>query len=427
MAGTNGAPGRGAASAGEYRKNPAVEEEPIEELVGRMKLTEAESTKLFIDDREDEQATPVWALAGKVLVPYPKVFHIQMIADVLRPAWGNPRGLVFRDGGPNLFVAELPVERERDRIWERSPWTVNKHAVVLENFKRSQRPSELRFDRLPIWVRVMNLPFNLHDNWGEKIARGLGEFIKIDTTNKMLVSGKYLRARVSIDVNKPLQRWIAIDSSLRESCDWYDIKYENLPYFCFSCGLLGHSDLACPDPGERDEAGRLPYWPSLRAVDEKRKKTGPNVWGNFSGGVSDGAQETNAPNYDTVGATSSNTQEKVNMNNLAQNMPPLPHGGGRGRGRGGDRGGGRFTRGRGNTHAYRKLDVNAQVVPVEEDRALVVFDPKVSGEKRDERPAKNTQSPAPSPDPKKARVGLEASASSDENMAVTDDQSRQEQ
>ncbi|KAM0856530.1 hypothetical protein ACQ4PT_049044 [Festuca glaucescens] len=426
MAGTNGAPVRGAASAGEYRKAPAAEEEPIEELVGRMKLTEAESKKLFIDDREDVQATPVWALAGKILVPHPKVFHIQMIADVLRPAWGNPRGLVFRDVGPNLFVAELPLERERDRIWERSLWTVNKHAVVLENFKRSQRPSELRFDRLPIWVWVMNLPFNLHDNWGEKIARGLGESIKIDTTNKMLVSGKYLRARVSIDVNKPLQRWIAIDSSLRESCDWYDIKYENLPYFYFSCGFLGHSDLVCPDLGERDEAGRLPYWPSLRALDEKRKKTGPNVWGNFSGEASDGAQETNAHN-NTAGATSSNTQEKVNMNNLAQNMPPPARGGGRGRGRYGSRGGGRFAGGRGNMHAYRKLDVSAPVEPVETDRTLVVFDPKVSGEKRDERPAKDTHSPAPSPDPKKARVGLEASASNDEDMAVTDDQSRQEQ
>jgi hypothetical protein len=186
-------------------KGPATEEESIEELVGRMKLTTVESTKLFIDDRADVQVNPVWALAGKILVPKPKIFHIQTIAEILRPAWGNPRGLVFRDGGPNLFVAKLPSERERDRIWERSPWTVSKHAVVLENFKRSQRPSELKFDHLPIWICVMNLPFNLHDDWGEKIAGSIGDFISIDKSNKMLVSGKYLRARIAIDVNAPLQ------------------------------------------------------------------------------------------------------------------------------------------------------------------------------------------------------------------------------
>jgi hypothetical protein len=428
MAEKDGVSSRGAAGKGGHGKGPAVEEESIEELVGRMKLTEVESKKLFIDDREDVQADPVWALAGKILVPYPKVYHIQMIADVLRPAWGNPRGLVFRDGGPNLFVAELPSERERDRIWERSPWNVNKHAVVLENFKRSQRPSELRFDRLPIWIRVMNLPFNLHDHWGERIAKDLGDFISIDTTNKMLVSGKYLRARVSINVNEPLRRWIAIDSSLREACDWYDIKYENLPYFCFSCGLLGHSDLMCLEPGERDEKGRLPYWPSLRALDDRKKKSGPNVWGNFSGEyrAPDGSQAFNEHN-NFSGAASGKTQENVNMDILSQNLPPQVPGGGRGRGRDGSGGGGRFQGGRGNSKVYRKLDVSAPGEPSEIDRALVIFDPKVSGEKRDERPAKDVKSPAPSPDPKKARVATDVLAPNSEFMAVTDDQSRQKQ
>jgi len=81
---------------------------------------------------------------------------------------GKTRGLAFHDGSPNPFVAELPSERERDRIWERSPWRVNKYAVVLEFFKCSQCTLELRFDRLPIWIRLMNLPFNLHDDWGRR-------------------------------------------------------------------------------------------------------------------------------------------------------------------------------------------------------------------------------------------------------------------
>jgi hypothetical protein len=167
-------PTGGAGSGDERGKKPATEEETIEELIGRMKLTAKESKKLFIDDRATLPEKPMWALAGKILVPRPKIFHIQTITQVLRPAWGNPKGLVFRDGGPNLFVAELPSEQERDRIWERSPWSVSKHAVILENFKRSQRPSELRFERMPIWIRVMNLPFNLNDDWGKEIAEMVG-------------------------------------------------------------------------------------------------------------------------------------------------------------------------------------------------------------------------------------------------------------
>jgi hypothetical protein len=384
------------------------------------KFTAAESKKLFIDDRADVQVNPVWALAGKILAPKPKIFHIQTIAEILRPAWGNPRGLVFRDGGPNLFVAELPTERERDRIWERSPWTVNKHAVVLENFKRSQRPSELKFDRLPIWIREMNLPFNLHDDWGEKIAGSIGDFISIDKSNKMLVSGKYLRARVAIDVNAPLQRWIPIDSTLREACDWYEIKYEELPYFCFSCGLLGHSDLVCMNPAERDEKGRLPYWQSLRAPDDRKRRTGSTSWNNFPGDHNTWAGANNSGSQNSAG-----TNQHPNRDGPGQYAPPPPAGG-RGRGHDGNRGG-RFANARGNTQVYRRLTLGDKPVDMDTDKSLVMFDPHLAGVKRDERPSLDVTSPAPSPDPKKSRVTTKENVSTSENVAVTDSQSRQAQ
>lgn len=43
-------------------------------------------------------------------------------------------------------------------------------------------------------------------------------------------------------------------------------------FFCFCCGLLGHSDLECPNPVDRDEFGLFPYNKSLRAPQEKKKK-----------------------------------------------------------------------------------------------------------------------------------------------------------
>ncbi|KAM0841755.1 hypothetical protein ACQ4PT_058803 [Festuca glaucescens] len=379
----------GAGGGNERGKKPAMEEETIEELIGRMKLTAKGSKELFIDDRAGVQEKPMWALAGKILAPGPKVFHIQTIADVLRPAWGNPRGLVFRDGGPNLFVAELPSEQVKERIWERSPWTVNKHAVILENFKRSQRPSELRFDRMPIWIRVMNLPFNLNDDWGKEIAEMVGDFISLDTSNANLVIGKYLRARVAIDVNEPLQRWIEIDSTAREACDWYDIKYENVPYFCFSGGLLGHSDLVCPNPEERDELGRLPFWPSLRVQEERKNRTTPFAWGNTSGGFSSSQEPRDGAGVPPT----------ANQN--------LHRGGGRGGGRLGPHAG-RFNGARGNAAVYHKLALEGTLgttEPMEVENRLTRFVPQNPGEKRDERPEQTSNSAVTSPDAKKKKVG----------------------
>lgn len=77
--------------------------------------------------------------------------------------------------------------------------------------------------------------------------------------------------RVTVDVSKPLRRWILIDSAARGSRDWYDIQYENVPNFCFSCGRLGHDDLLCSTPGTRDDNGDLPFNTSLRAPEDKRR------------------------------------------------------------------------------------------------------------------------------------------------------------
>jgi hypothetical protein len=73
---------------------------------------------------------------------------------------GNPRGLVFHDGGHNIFIAEVEPDRDRLRIYENSPWTVSKFDVVLENFESRCRSFELQLEKLLIQVRVIDLPDN---------------------------------------------------------------------------------------------------------------------------------------------------------------------------------------------------------------------------------------------------------------------------
>lgn len=238
----------------------------MEEAMSKLGITEEEATPLVIDD-DVPDAAPKWLIAEKVL--FRNLFHIQTISNALRPAWGNPRGLIFRPLGENMFVAEFETQRDRDRVWEGSPWHISKHVVILEKFEDHMQPSELKFDKLSVWARVVNLPYNLrNDTWGLEIAKQIdneASLVQIDPV------GGYLRARVTIDVKKSLRRWILIDSAKRKSRDWYDIEYEQIPHFCFSCGRLGHSDLYCATPGARDENGDLPFKLNLRAPDDRKK------------------------------------------------------------------------------------------------------------------------------------------------------------
>jgi hypothetical protein len=53
---------------------------------------------------------------------------------------------------------------------------------------------------------------------------------------------------------------------------FFDIMYERMPMFCFSCGLIGHSSLVCHNPAVRDKEGKLPWHGEKLCVPDIRKK-----------------------------------------------------------------------------------------------------------------------------------------------------------
>jgi hypothetical protein len=50
------------------------------------------------------------------------------------------------------------------------------------------------------------------------------------------------------------------------------MQYEKLPFYCLSCGIMGHSELECDKPVIRNSSGKLPYDIKLRAPEVKKKK-----------------------------------------------------------------------------------------------------------------------------------------------------------
>lgn len=121
--------GSGKAPAGVALPRTATTQ--MEEAVGRLDPMKEETTPLVINDVE-KGAPEMWVLARKVLNR--NVFHIQTIASALKPAWGNPKGLIFRSVGENIFMAELSCKRDRDRVSEGYPWDMSKHDVILMDF-----------------------------------------------------------------------------------------------------------------------------------------------------------------------------------------------------------------------------------------------------------------------------------------------------
>lgn len=123
---------------------------------------------------------------------------------------------------------------------------VGKHALILQHYDEHLKQSEIKFDRMEIWVRILNLPLGWMNQYrGEWAMSLVGTVMNMDMDKDGKASGSFLQARVAIEVAKPLRRGELLKTMNEGNLEWIDIQYEKLPFFCLACGIMGHSELEC--------------------------------------------------------------------------------------------------------------------------------------------------------------------------------------
>lgn len=100
----------------------------------------------------------------------------------------------------------------------------------------------------------------------------LGQVVRMDVDKDGKASSAFLRARVAIEVDKPLRRGVLLCMSKAEEPRWFAVQYEKLPFYCFACGVMGHSEVECHHPVHRNDEGKLPYDVQLRAPEERKRR-----------------------------------------------------------------------------------------------------------------------------------------------------------
>jgi hypothetical protein len=232
---------------------------------------------------------------------------------------------------------------------EGSPWMVGRHAVLLKKYDSEVLPQHVVFDRLAIWARILALPPRMMNvDRGRIIAEPIGLVKKVESDALGRCWGGFMRVEVKVD--EPLMRAVTVFSSKLKTTESYDVQYERLPYYCFSCGLLGHSYLACANPADRDENGDLPYPAKRLSVDEFLKKSGSSKNGT---NVSSTAQSGTAANGAQHGKSSVSPGAIPQQDDPEVSSPAK-------QGRGGARGRGRAPRGRG---GGRSIGVDKDALP----------------------------------------------------------------
>jgi hypothetical protein len=145
--------------------------------------------------------------------------------------------------------------------------------VLLKDFDGAVRPSEMVFDSMDIWVRVLDLPMDMMNRvYGEMIGGWIGKYISVEVDEDGMAWGEELRIRVAVRVDQPLIRGVPIKESDDEGEGrWFDIQYEKVPHFCFDCGRVVHGSEGCL----ADKTAPKQWGEWLRAEPKKAKKPPP--------------------------------------------------------------------------------------------------------------------------------------------------------
>lgn len=148
-----------------------------------------------------------------------------------------------------------------------------------------------------------------------------------------------MRVRADIMVQEPLVRYVTISSAKTKTIETYVVMYESLPYYCYSCGILGHSSMLCPNPGTRDVNRDLPYAAKKLCVMEvlSRKSSGSKSGNNFSYSSFDPRNRANSATSDDARPANNSgkyfPQNYEGVGEAERSSPIMNNRSGRGRGR----------------------------------------------------------------------------------------------
>lgn len=204
-------------------------------------------------------------LVGRLVTD--RSFNIEAFKRTMTKVWAPTNNLVIRVIGPNLFAFQFFHWRDKEIVLNGRPWCFENHLLILKEVEGDEQPEHVSLTHSPFWIRVCKLPFNCRSNNDIKaITAGLGEFMEIE--DDVLGLDRFRRIRLMIDVSKPLRRYQRIkDKKGKEVLVEY--KYERLPYFCFACGIIGHSEKDCLKVPEEEKKKTLGWNIFLRASPRK--------------------------------------------------------------------------------------------------------------------------------------------------------------
>jgi hypothetical protein len=194
----------------------------------------------------------------------------KVLKVTLGKIWSPIKGVECKDLGGNRFLISFLQGSGKKRSLEDGPWMLGRILVVVANFDGAKRIDEVEFSMIPIWVRVAKMPLGLMRRAAREMIREMiGKVVEVDADKDGTAFGEAMRIKIRLDTRNPVMRGVTIDVGEGDDVKplWCPLCYEFVLDFCYTCGIIGHTDQLCEKKVEKGEGQQ--YSRALRYIPEK--------------------------------------------------------------------------------------------------------------------------------------------------------------
>lgn len=218
---------------------------PEEFTEGEVLEDDEDAVEVDIEEEEMKQVGQLTVLARFYSLRTP---NLSALFEDMGRAWRLRSDMSYKSLRDNLFIITFGAEGDYNFVLQGGRWLHKGDALLVAAFDGLTCPSKIPLEVVPIWIRIYDLPLVLMTKArGELYGSKFGQVREVDVEADGRNRHDFFRIRVDLLVKKPLKSKIAIKNKVQgnEVTRRFDVRYERVPYFCFICGFIGHSDRDC--------------------------------------------------------------------------------------------------------------------------------------------------------------------------------------
>ncbi|KAH9792118.1 CCHC-type domain-containing protein [Citrus sinensis] len=216
-------------------------------------------------------------LVGKIM--HQRGVNLEGLRYAMLQIWRTNKEVRIESLGSNIFMFKFDVEADKKRVMGGGPWHFDRALMVLTEPKGIGDIANQSFTHTPFWVHLRNMPITwMHRDMVQELGEYIGSVEDVDTDEEGNCIGEIVRLRISVDITKPLQKILEVETEDEGSIP-IPILYERLLDFCFCCGLIGHQYKECIEyKGQPKEDLPYGYWMKATTRARKLKQNRRDKW-----------------------------------------------------------------------------------------------------------------------------------------------------